>query len=62
MTCSPHNNPDNYIESPKGNRIVIHCKVCGRFVGYKPTNKKESKKDGSNHKPTAANRRTRTKR
>lgn len=36
--CKPHNNPDNYIDTPATNRlgwIRSTCRVCGRFIGYR---------------------------
>lgn len=42
-SCSPHNNAANYVESNKGNRIVVHCRVCGRFIGYKAPEKQSTK-------------------
>lgn len=37
-SCRPHNNPNNYIDTPATNRpgwIRSTCRVCGRFVGYR---------------------------
>lgn len=39
--CAPHNDPDNYVESPSITRSGwkrITCSVCGRFIGYMPPN------------------------
>lgn len=36
MTCSPHNNPSNYVETTVGKRIRVTCKRCGKFIGYRP--------------------------
>ena len=38
MNCSPHNNPANYIDTPDEKRpgfIKSHCRVCGKFIGYR---------------------------
>ncbi|KLU05885.1 hypothetical protein RISK_002517 [Rhodopirellula islandica] len=37
--CRPHNNPDNYIDTPAQGRpgwIRSTCRVCGCFIGYRP--------------------------
>lgn len=38
--CSPHNDPDdwNYTPDNYGRRgyRTVHCRRCGRFVGYQP--------------------------
>ena len=41
QSCQPHNNPENYIDVPAPNRpgwIRTTCRVCSRFIGYRPTN------------------------
>ena len=35
LPCSPHNNPDNYVEREHNRRVRVTCRVCGKFVGYK---------------------------
>jgi len=38
--CRPHHNPSNYIDTPATNRpswIRTSCRVCGRFIGYRPS-------------------------
>ena len=37
--CRPHNNPDNYLDTPDSNRpgwIRTTCRICGKFIGYRP--------------------------
>ena len=47
LSCSPHNNPVNYIDEPAFDRpgwIRTTCKICACFVGYRQI-KKEVKPD-----------------
>lgn len=34
--CLPHNNPENYVDERVRQRIRTTCRVCGKFVGYRP--------------------------
>ena len=36
LTCSPHNNPANYVErkQPSG-KVKVFCKQCGGYIGDK---------------------------
>lgn len=48
--CRPHNSPANYIDSPAPNRpgwIRSTCRVCGKFVGYRPTSTTSDNRFGS---------------
>ena len=38
--CSPHNEPENYIDESVEQRpgwIRTKCRVCGKFIGYRST-------------------------
>lgn len=36
-SCSPHNNPLNYIDVSTGDgRLMTTCRECDRFIGYRP--------------------------
>ncbi|MBX3421541.1 MAG: hypothetical protein KF752_08295 [Pirellulaceae bacterium] len=40
QSCQPHTKPENYIEGRAPNRpgwIRTTCRVCGRFIGYRPS-------------------------
>ena len=42
LTCSPHNNPANYVERTIANangKVKVFCSRCGGYIGDKRTGK-----------------------
>ncbi|HVA50160.1 MAG TPA: hypothetical protein VNH11_27590 [Pirellulales bacterium] len=56
--CSPHNNPANYLDGPApGGMVRSTCKICGRFIGYRPRparSRKSASRAGPGGAATAA--------